>query len=286
MHCFLNNFYSTATPLTISMHKNNTYSCFAATILLFLLLATSCTSYRKVPMMQNSRDVNTFVDSLNALRFKPKDQIYIRVMNTEEPTSASLFNLSSLSPVGADGRLGYSSGYTLYYEVDNEGNIEFPMLGTLHVAGMSRDQLADYIASRIEGQYLKVRPEVAVRLANFHVSVIGQVNSPGRYEFNREPVTIFDALSKASDLEIHGRRYNVKVVRENAKGEKTVGVIDLTDANCVNSPYYFMQQNDVVYVEPNTPIAKNSGVGVDTQYWFRAVSVLLSVASLTYRIVR
>lgn len=270
----------------ILMHTKKTNLHIFAILILLVTLAASCTSYKRVPMIQNSAEMSSFVDTLHTLRIKPKDQLFIRIINTLEPLSTRIFNLQSYSTLKEDGKMGYSAGQALRYEVDNEGNIIFPTLGTLHVAGMTRDQLANFIADQVYGAYLKDRPEVVVRIDNFHVSVIGQVAHPGQYSFNSDPVTIFDALSKASDMEIHGRRYNVKVLRENDKGEKTVGEIDLTDANCLRSPYYYLQQNDIVYVEPNTAMAKQSGVGLDTQYWFRAASVLLSVVSLTYRIVK
>ena len=258
----------------------------------------SCTSYKQVPYLQSGDKypyalempmLNQQADKsvLPSLTFKPKDQLSISVICTEDYHAVELFNLYDIQELQNGNRLGYSSGRIHIYEIDNKGNIEFPTLGMLHIAGLTREQLADTIASMIVGTYTRERPEVVVRFANSTVAVLGDVKRPGRYEFKgTDRMTIFEALSMASDETIYGRRDCVKIIREDANGRKSVGEINLNDPAAVLSPYYYLQQSDVVYVEPNRTHSRDTNVGMDTRYWFRAASVVVSLASLTYMFLR
>ena len=127
-------------------------------------------------------------------------------------------------------------------------------------------------------------PIVTVRMTNYKISVLGEVNRQGMYTVGNEKITILEALAQAGDLTIYGVRTNVKLIREDSTGQKSIHVLDLTDANVINSPYYYLQQNDIVYVEPNKVKSQNSSVGSMTTLWFSATSILISLTSLLYNI--
>ena len=260
----------------------------AAWAVTLLWLATSCTSYKNVPYMQNSAEVN--LDSIGVLydaRIMPKDELTIVVSCAEDAESVVPFNLTTASVMGQTSTNSLTSQAALQpYLVTNEGTINFPVLGTLKVEGMTVNELEDMIASRIEGTYLKVRPIVTVRLSNYKISVLGEVTSPGTYTISSEKVTVYEALALARDMTVWGRRDNVKLIREDAEGKKSIHELNLNDANLINSPYYYLQQNDVLYVTPNRVKAKNSDIGSSTSYWVSSISILISIASLVTNILR
>ena len=249
--------------------------------------ATSCTSYKTVPYMINSAEVD--LDSSAVLyeaRVMPKDELTITVNFPEDAEAVIPFNLTATPAVG-QGRGTLTSQPTLQtFLVTNEGTINYPVLGTLKVGGMTVNQVEDLIASKIEGTYLKTRPVVTVRLSNYKISVLGEVTSPGTYTVPSEKVSIYGALALAKDMTVYGRRDNVKLIREDATGKKTIHELDLNDANIIKSPYFYLQQNDVLYVTPNKTKAKNSDIGSSTSYWVSSISILVSIASLVTNILR
>ena len=257
----------------------------AAFALSWILLATSCTSYKTVPYMMNSETVN--LDSSAVLyeaRIMPKDELTITVNYPEDAEAVVPFNLTATPALG-QGRNILSSQPTLQtFLVTNEGTINFPVLGKLEVKGKTVNEVENMIASKIEGTYLKNRPVVTVRLSNYKISVLGEVNSPGTYTVPSEKVSIYGALAMAKDMTIWGRRDNVKLIREDATGKKSIHELDLNDANIIKSPYFYLQQNDVLYVTPNKTKSKNSDIGSSTSYWVSSISILVSIASLVTNI--
>jgi len=265
----------------------NLAKIFSAVAVLTILLATSCRSYVDVPYIQNSDSVDLSRSrTLYDAKIMPKDILTITVNCPEEPNAARIFNLvtQTNNPNNQGDNSLYSSGRLQNYLVDNEGTIDFPVLGRLKVGGMTVSQLEDYIAGRVTGTYLRNRPVVIVTMANYSITVLGEVTKPGTYTVTTGKVNIFEALSKAGDLTIWGQRQNVKLIREGADGQKSITVLNLNDANIINSPYYQLQQNDIIYVTPNKTKAKNSDIGTSTSLWFTSVSILISVASLLYNI--
>lgn len=252
-----------------------------------VLLLSNCTSYKKVPYLQNSNDVVLKQMPLFDAKIMPKDILVITVNCSEEPKAASIFNLvvSSNNTSSNFGQMS-SQSYLQQYIVSNEGDIEFPVLGKLHVAGMTKTQLEEYIFNRIYGTYMKAKPIVVVSMANYKFSVLGEVGSPGVYTVPNGKINVLEALAMAHDLTIYGRRDCVKIIRENSDGQKSIVEVDLNDANLINSPYYQLQQNDIIYVTPNKVKSKNSGIGSETSLWFTSVSIVISVASLLYNILR
>ena len=134
--------------------------------------------------------------------------------------------------------------------------------------------------------YLKGNFIVNVRMVNYKISVLGEVARPNTYTVSNEKVNILEALALAGDLTIYGRRDGVKLIRENADGTKQIMPVNLNDANLIYSPYYYLQQNDIIYVEPNKAKAQNSDIGSMTTLWFSATSILISLVSLLYNILK
>lgn len=252
-----------------------------------VLAVASCTSYKTVPYMMNSQEVN--LDSSAVLyeaRIMPKDELTITVNCPEDAEAVVPFNLTTTPAVGA-GRSQLTSQPTLQtFLVTNDGTINYPILGRLKVGGMTANEVEDMIASKIEGTYLKIRPVVTVRLSNYKIYVLGEVNSPGTFTVPSEKVSIYGALSLAKDMTIYGRRDNVKLIREDSTGQKSIHELNLNDANIINSPYFYLQQNDVLYVTPNKTKSKNSDIGSSTSYWVSSISILVSIASLVVNILR
>mgnify|MGYP003302008913 CR=1 FL=1 len=172
------------------------------------------------------------------------------------------------------------------YLVDNNGNIEFPSLGTLHVGGLTKSEAERIIHQRLQPFFSDNKFIVNVRMINYKISVLGEVARPNTYTVSNEKVNVFEALALAGDLTIYGKRDGVKLIREDAQGRKEVVRLNLNDANIIHSPYYYLQQNDVLYVEPNKAKAKNSDIGSSTTLWFSATSIMISLTSLLYNILK
>ena len=216
----------------------------------------------------------------------PKDQLTITV-SAEDDDAVIPFNMTVPTPYTANQRSTYSQAMLQTYLVDNKGNINFPIVGELHVGGLTKSEAEALVKEKIK-PYMStnINPIVTVRMTGYQISVLGEVTRPGTFTVSREKITILEALAQAGDLTIYGVRDNVKLIREDASGKKTIVEMNLNDANIINSPYYYLQQNDVVYVTPNKVKAQNSSVGSMTSLWFSATSILISLTSLLYNILK
>ena len=252
-----------------------------------VLAVTSCSTPKNVAYIQNSDDVDyAKSEFLYDARIMPKDILTITV-NTVNPEASEPFNLLIHNTLNASRSIATSGGALQTYLVDNNGCIDFPVVGTLQVGGLTKSMCEKLIHDKIQ-RYMNAEenPIVTVRMSNYKISVIGEVNRPGMFNVGNEKINIFEALAQAGDLSIYGVRDRVKLIRENAKGRKEIHTINLNDANIVNSPYYYLQQNDVVYVEPNSVKAKNSAIGTSTTIWISVTGALVSLASLIVNILR
>ena len=253
-----------------------------------VMMAVSC-AVPKVAYFtdaQLGREVR--VPSAEDLKLQEGDKISI-VVNSRDPLLTNLFNLpivtSSIGDSGSSVARGMA-GYT----IDRFGEIDFPVLGKLHVAGMSRSEIASYIKESLISNNLIKEPVVTVEFENLTISVLGEVNNPGRISIDRDRVSLMDAISMAGDLTIYGKRENVLIQREE-KGTKTFYKVDLTSsADLYASPVYYLQQNDIVYVEPNETRARQSTVNGNnirsTSFWLSLTSVLTSVTVMILNVVK
>ena len=258
--------------------------------LLFLfslpLLLAACTSYKNVPYLQNPEAVNDLEGTLPLYDAKimPKDLLTI-VVSCTSPELAAPFNLT----VATQGNV--ASNYTTaqpvlqQYLVDNEGKINFPVLGELYVGGLTKKATEQMIVEKLK-PYIKEIPIVTVRMVNYKISVIGEVARPGTFTISNEKVNLLEALAMAGDMTVYGIRDKVKLIREDNQGKREIITLNLNDSDIINSPYYYLQQNDILYVTPNKTISKNSGISNSTTIWISIVGTLVSLASLITTIIK
>ena len=252
-----------------------------------IFLLTSCGSTKNVAYLQNSEVIDfSRSEYLYDARIMPKDILTITV-NTVNPDAAAPFNLTVPTSFNNQTRSTYSQPILQTYLVDNQGFIDYPVIGRLEVGGLTKSMCEKLLHDKIKPYLNEAEtPVVTVRMSNYKISVLGEVNRPGMFTVSNEKINILEALAQAGDLTIYGVRNKVKLIREDAKGRKEIHTINLNDANIINSPYYYLQQNDIVYVEPNKVKAQNSSVGSMTTLWFSATSILISLTSLLYNILK
>ncbi|PTX44473.1 polysaccharide export outer membrane protein [Christiangramia gaetbulicola] len=257
---------------------------FRPLIIIFLasVLSTSCVSRKEIVYFQGLEKAEAVIDKTKktGLQIKSNDLLTISV-SAPEQEAALPFNLPVIGvPQGGAelGGLSVNGRQQLQtYLVDSDGNIEFPVLGTVNVAGLNRQQLAAKLKTEIT-EYVQ-DPIVNVRIVNFQVSVLGEVNRPGTFDIRDEYLSLPKALGFAGDLSIYGRRDNVLVMREE-NGKKIHEYLDLTDPNVINSSFYYLQQNDVVYVEPNGAQMQSASYNRNAGVYISIASVLISLAVL------
>ncbi len=258
------------------------------TLLVVSILITGCGSTKNVAYFKNSDSVNLDMSRvLYDARIMPKDVLTITV-NTTNPEASAAFNLTVATAQTVSLHTSSTTQAALQsYIVDNEGNIDFPLVGKLHLGGLTKNEAEQVVLQNIM-PYMSIseRPIVTVRMINYKISVIGEVNRPGMFTVGNEKINILEALAQAGDLTIYGVRERVKLIREDATGKKEIHMLNLNDANIINSPYYYLQQNDIIYVEPNKVKSQNSSVGSMTTLWFSATSILISLTSLLYNILK
>ena len=260
--------------------------------LLFLfslpLLLAACTSYKNVPYLQNPEAVNDLEGTLPLYDAKimPKDLLSITV-NTTDPQAAAPFNLTVQTPLNAAlTNINTTTQPTLQqYLVNNSGEIDFPVIGTLRVGGLTKNEAESLIRERLR-PYLKEAPIVTVRMANYKISVLGEVARPGSFTIGNEKVNVLEALAMAGDMTIYGLRDNVKLICEDEGGKREIINLDLNNAGIVTSPYYYLKQNDILYVTPNETKARNSDIGNSTTLWVSSISILVSIAGLLVNILK
>ena len=252
-----------------------------------ILMLGSCASSKKVAYFQNAVDgVVAQSEGLYDAKIMPKDILTITV-STTNPEAATPFNLTVSNTLNSTGQMYSGSGVLQTYLVDNDGEIDYPVIGTIKVAGLTKNECQELVKSKIKAFLAEEEnPIVTVRMSSYRVTIIGEVRSPGVIPVGTEKMSVLEALASAGDLTIYGKRDNVMLIREEANGQKTIHRLNLNDANIISSPYYYLQQNDIVYVEPNGVQAKNSAIGSSTTIWFSFVGIVTSVASLLVNILR
>lgn len=260
------------------------------TLILFscVLLLSSCAAHKNILYFQDASDgsVEKVFYNTGRIRLQPDDVISI-IVKSRDMNLTNLFNLPYYTQ-----RLGstteftnnYSNGVATYL-VNQNGDITFPVIGKIHVAGLTRGELADLIQNMLIRDNLVKDPVVSVDFANLYVSVLGDVSRPGRVRIDHDEFTLLDAISAAGDLVITGQRGTVRVIRVENGQQKTYMVDLRSSEQLANSPVYFLKQNDVVYVEPNKMKARQSTVNgnnvLNASFWVSvsslAVTIILAV---------
>ncbi|MCM1483863.1 MAG: polysaccharide biosynthesis/export family protein [Muribaculaceae bacterium] len=247
----------------------------------------SCHSSKNVVYFQDlpTAQQETMLN-INKMKVQPGDNLSI-VVTCRDPKLSALYNLlqpNSRLMAGSD--TPTSNGDMMGYTVDSKGNIDFPQLGEIHVGGLTREEIAAEIKNRLIRSAQVKDAVVSVEFNNLYVSVMGEVNKPGRYSVKQDELTVLDALSEAGDLTIYGKRDQVYVIREQ-DGKRVTYVMDLRSKDMFDSPAYFLQQGDVVYVAPNNTRAGQASINDNSfksaSFWMSLASLLTTVAVLIFK---
>ncbi len=253
--------------------------CRLSGILLTVLLLSACSAQKRVWYLQDIQQASPEQIAQNGqIRIKPLDRLTI-VVNSKDPELAVPFN-SSTSLNSLSGTPSAGSTQSLQIRtVDENGFVVMPIIGAIECKGLTRGELARVIADKIiEGGYIN-DPSVNVQFSDMKISVIGEVTRPGTFEIDRDRITIFDALAMAGDMTVYGVRNEVIVTRE-TDGVRTFEILDLTSKELFNSPAFYLQQNDVVYVKPNKYKAQSGEISQNRSFYLSLISTAVSVATL------
>ena len=247
-----------------------------AVVNLFLFLLNSCAPKKDVVYFGGVDTLQVAKANLSyAPVYKADDQLAITVSALDN-AAALPFNLPVAS-FNTDGKSAVGTQQLQTYLIAKDGSINFPQLGTIQMAGLTRLQAIDLFNEKL-APFL-VDPVVNITLLNFKITVLGEVKKPGTYPVKTERISVIEALGKAGDLTIHGTRQNALLIRETAEG-KQYERIDLTASDVFSSPYYYMQQNDVLYIEPNKPKVNSSATSATTGVWISITSLLITIITL------
>lgn len=261
---------------------------FLLLIVLGMTMLNSCGSSKGVVYFQDLKPGESEIRIAESfpITIRPEDEISI-IVNSRDPQLSALFNLPLVSKrIGATSSGSGDQGVS-GYTVDSKGEIDFPVIGKIHVAGMKREEIAEHIKNELISRNLVKDPVVTVEFMNLCISVMGEVANPGRFNIDRDRITILDALSMAGDLTIYGNRSKVLVLRQEGDIQRVYGV-NLTSGEYVySSPVYYLRQNDVVYVEPNDMKARQSTVNGNnvrsTSFWISLASLLTTIGVLVFK---
>ena len=246
-------------------------------LVILLSLLSSCASRKDLVYFQpDSTELNTSYE-LNAPKLQPGDILAISV-TADDVRATEPFN--QISPYNSSGTLQSTNPFIPTYAIDSNGDIDFPKIGKLKLAGKTRTQAMDFLKDKIRP--FIVNPGISMEVRNFRVTVLGEVKNPGSFPVTNDRITILEALGLAGDLTINGVRNNVLVIREQ-NGKKEEFRVDLTQRDALNSPVYYLSQNDVIYVEPNGARIQSSKYTQNTSIFVSVASVVITVISVLTR---
>ncbi len=249
---------------------------FYIALILALALFSSCVPKKDILYLQGSQSGQNSNANYEPL-IQKDDVLYINISSSQAEVVAP-YNLDTQSK-----ELTVSSSFAVQkqsYLVDNMGNIEFPGLGTLAVSGYSINELRDVLKAKLKPYVTDA--VVNIRIINFKVTVTGEVNQPGVVGTDSQRFTLFEALAKAGDLTLYGKRNNILIVRD-FQGVKTYNRVDITQADFVNSPFYYLDQNDLIYVEPRKARIDSTAIGTNIPFIVSIVGILLTTTLILTR---
>lgn len=252
-------------------------------LLFVAALLASCASTKKVTYFQDLQngDTKTITAPVKKIKMQAGDKISI-VVNSKTPEFVTRYNLIAPNRTfGSEGTGGSGSAVSAY-TIDSYGCIDFPEMGKIPVEGKTREEIAAYIKEQLIERKLVLDPNVTVEYVNQQFSVLGEVNRPGKLKIDKDYITILDAIAMAGDLKIEGTRTDVTVLRQEGDTQK-IYEIDLTSGEAIySSPAYYLQQNDIVYVKPNTKRAGQADINSNT---LRSTSFWMSLASFVMALI-
>jgi polysaccharide biosynthesis/export protein len=219
--------------------------------LALIVFVSSCADTKKLVYFDNIQDTNIPQKSAPTETIIQRNDLISIAVNSLNPEATAIFNAPNESTPNANNATANDNTLTVGYLVNPNGDIQFPVLGTIHVEGLTKSQLTVLLTKQLTDKKLLVDPIVTIRYLNFRVSVLGEVNTPGVFTVPNEKISILEALGLAGDITIYGKRENVLIIRESTNGEKITKRINLSSSDILSSPYYYLRSNDVVYVEPS-----------------------------------
>ena len=255
--------------------KNPKYFNFCLFIILILL--QSCGSRKDIAYLQ---DVDNNKNTDNKYSYEPllkNDDLLSIIVSADDPEITYPFNIPQIQ---GNYKVSNDQDGIKTYLIDSYGFIEYPVIGKIQLAGLTRKEAIEKLTEKVK-EYI-TNPTINLRILNYKISVLGEVKSPGNYPLESERITLLEALSKAGDLTIYGRRNNILVIREK-NGIKSFNRIDITKSDFINSEYYFLTQNDVIVVEQNKTKVNSSVIGPNVTAIISATSVLISILILLTR---
>lgn len=249
-------------------------------LILFLqFLITSCVSRKKIVYFQNDEIEQAKVSNSYKTIFKPDDLLQITVSSIDLE-AVKPFNLPAVSySTTSDGVAGAPRQQT--YLIDKDGFIDFPVIGKIKIGGLTRNQAIEFLKNKLDPDYIK-HPTINIRISNYSITVLGDVSKPGTYTIPNERITILEAIGLAGDLNITGKRNTVKVIREN-NGKKLNYTVDLRTNKLFTSPVYYLQQNDILYVEQNRASSQDAAYNRNTGLVVSVASIVISLINILTR---
>jgi len=242
--------------------------------LILILALSSCASRKEIVYLQNSNIIPENNYDKYAPRIQKEDLLTITVSAADLKATAPFNQINAYQATAASSA---DNAFKPTYLVDNNGEIDFPILGKIKLGGLTRQEATDLLKLQLK-EYI-INPGVNITFTNFRVTVLGEVNKPGTYNLVQEKVNIFEALGLAGDMTIKGLRNNVLIMRE-TNGDKKFERLNLLSDSVVNSPYFYLAQNDVIYIEPNNSQVRNSRFGQSTNVWISVTSLLITIITL------
>lgn len=258
------------------MKKNLSYNVI---LLMTFFLLTSCVSTKNITYFQNRNNIDVALSKqLYDAKIMPKDILQIQVFSMT-PEASEPFNLmKSTSSSTTSTTTTQNSVYN--YLVSNDGTIVMPIIGNIKVGGLTKNEAEELIKSKVQPYISDIENVVVhVRMMNYKYAILGGVRSPGLYTTQNEKVSILEAIAQAGDLTTFAYRDRIFLIRENSEGQKEYHQLNINDANIISSPYYYLQQNDVIYVESRKTEARNAFISSNTSVWFSLISSLMSITT-------
>ena len=257
----------------------NTILKLTRPLLFVFILFSSCVSKEKIIYLQNSKVGSESISKISYEPILQPDDVLMIAISAENQELAIPYNLYTVN-FQSNVEIGTGQQRLQTFLIDKEGDIDFPLLGKIKLGGLTRIEAINKFKNLLEPHIKEAT--VNLRILNFKISLIGEVNKPGVYSVQSDRITLFEALSLAGDLTIYGNRNSIIIIREN-EGVRSIETVDITKRDFINSSYYYLSQNDQVYVEPNKTKVNASVIGPNITAGLSALSLIITILALTIK---
>jgi len=273
-------YFSKKKDMIFNKLQRSSFLLFSVVLIAF----SSCVSKKKITYFQKDKIDQALVDNSYQTIFKPDDVVVINISSLDTE-AVQLFNMAGTSAPSAgsgESSNGGSMQSQQSYLVDSKGMIDFPILGEIKIGGLTREDAIKLLKDKLDPQYVK-DPTVNIRIINYKISILGAVSSPGSYTIPNERISILEAIAMAGDLQISARRDNIMVQREEGDNKKIQYRVDLLSNTINTSPVFYLQQNDVIYVEQNSASMQSASSNTSTSLFISIAGFLLTMVSIILR---